>query len=97
MMSAMIKFLYGLIRPICPQCRGQGGFKNYYGDDWSGCHCCNPEEDNEDTITRVWRWRWWAYLHEMRQLDKWVDKQMRAEEAASSLTITTANDKRSAR
>jgi hypothetical protein len=33
----------------------------------------------------------------MRQLDKWVDKQMRAEEAASSLTITTANDKRSAR
>lgn len=84
----MIKFLYGLIRPICPQCAGKGGFTNYYGDDWSGCSVCNPEEDNEEPVTRVWRWRWWAHLYEMRQLDKWVDRQIAEDEDDGKRTLS---------
>lgn len=74
--------LLDLIRPVCPACNGNGGhMSGYYEPEFSGCECCNPDEDNEDDITRVWRWHWWLYRfriwREERRLDRWIEKQER--------------------
>lgn len=76
----MLSRLADLIRPICPCCEGKGGFMDgYYEPEFSGCRCCNPDEDCDDEITRVWRWQWWMFRlaewREMRRLDKWIDQQ----------------------
>jgi len=72
--------LWTLIRPPCPHCDGKGGFmEGYYEPEFSGCRCCNPDERNEDTTTRVWRWHWWAFCfnewRELRRLDRWIEQQ----------------------
>jgi hypothetical protein len=79
----MLDRLRKIIRPDCPNCNGAGGFMSgYYEPEFSGCRCCNPDEGNEDDITRVWRWRWWIFRfrewREMRRLDRWIDQQTEA-------------------
>ncbi len=52
--------LWRLIRPACPHCEGKGGFMDgYYEPEWSGCRCCDPDEERMDEpVTHVWRWHW---------------------------------------
>ncbi len=70
-------WLYDLVRPVCWHCNGRGGFMDgYFEPEFSGCQCCNPDEENEDKITRVWRWRWWIFRYKMWRADRWIDKQM---------------------
>ena len=84
--------LRDLIYPVCPQCDGAGGSEGYFGGDWTGCFCCNPDEDREEPIVRIWFWQVWRNRYNLWQLDRWVDSQIEsdrrrwaAEEAASKL------------
>lgn len=76
--------MIGFIRPICPFCEGKGGFVDgYYEPEFSGCRCCDPNEERMDEpVTRVWRWQWWLFRYrewrEARRLDKWIDQQPEA-------------------
>jgi hypothetical protein len=77
----MLKKLYGLIRPICPHCDGQGGgMSGYYEPEWSGCRCCDPDEKRIDDPLpmRIWRWHLWLFNREQRRedarLDRWCDR-----------------------
>jgi hypothetical protein len=76
----LLRQLYNLIRPICPHCQGSGGFNNYWGDDWDGCSCCNPEENREEAVIRIWFWQWWRFRYERRQEGQWTDRQIAEEE-----------------
>lgn len=77
----MLKWLYGLVRPICPDCDGSGGgMSGYYQPEFYGCRCCNEDEDNEDEVTRVWRWQWWAYRIEQWKHDRWIERHMMSQE-----------------
>jgi hypothetical protein len=79
----MIKFIHDIMRPVCPRCDGSGGsegyYGGYYGGDWTGCSLCNPNEDREETIVRIWFWRIWLHRIEMWRLDRWVDRQIKAD------------------
>lgn len=66
-----------IFRPVCPQCDGSGGSEGYYGGDWTGCSCCNPEEDREEPVTRIWFWQVWRHRYEIWQRDRWVDRQIK--------------------
>ena len=75
----MIEFFRDLIRPICPHCKGSGGNEGYYGGDWTGCSLCNPQEDREEPIVRVWFWQIWRHYYDMWKLDRWVTRQIEAD------------------
>lgn len=80
--------LWELFRPECPHCDGKGGFMSgYYEPEFIGCECCNCDERNEADPTRVWRWQWWAFhfrqRREARRLDRWVDEQVKRDEAVT--------------
>lgn len=86
----MLKRLWRLIRPACPYCEGKGGFiDGYYEPEWSGCRCCDPDEERmDDPVTHVWRWSWWWFRlsewREMRRLDKWIDQQPEVRQSKSA-------------
>jgi hypothetical protein len=87
----MIRAIRDLIYPICPECDGTGGSEGHYGGDWTGCFCCNQDEDREDPIVRIWFWQVWRHHYEMWKLNRWVDRQVKADSArwdreASALT-----------
>jgi hypothetical protein len=70
-----------VLHPVCPHCLGEGGhMSGYYEPEFYGCRCCNPDEENENNPTRVWRWKWWVFqLSEWRaarRMDKWVDSEV---------------------
>lgn len=73
--------LTNLVRPPCPHCDGKGGFMDgYYEPEFSGCPCCNPDEENEDVPTRVWRFNWWVFRFrfwlENYRIDRWIDREV---------------------
>lgn len=72
----MIAWLRGLIRPICPRCDGEGGGSSYWGDDWSGCSLCNPEETREEVVVRIWFWQVWQDRINNWRRDRWVDREV---------------------
>jgi len=79
----ILAWLLSIVRPVCPECDGNGGgMSGYYEPEWSDCDCCNPQgRDLEDgRITRVWRWRLWQRRYELWKLDRWIDREMRKEE-----------------
>lgn len=72
----LVHIIQNIIRPICPHCDGTGGFNDYYGGDWSGCSCCNSNEDREEPIIRIWFWQVWRHRYELWKLDRWVTQQV---------------------
>jgi hypothetical protein len=75
----LVHIIQNIIRPICPHCDGTGGSNNYCNDyygDWSGCSCCNSNEDREEPIIRIWFWQVWLYEYELWKLDRWVTRQV---------------------
>jgi hypothetical protein len=81
----MLAWLRNLIRPPCPQCEGAAGFHDPYGGDWSGCSCCNPNEDREEEYVRVWFWQVWRYRYDLWKLDRWVDREVAKMEAEDGI------------
>jgi hypothetical protein len=78
----MLKWLYGLIRPVCPHCDGKGGaVSGYYEPEWSGCRCCDPDEAriDEPVPVRVWRWHLWRYWLDQRRDERHWEKMYDAE------------------
>ncbi len=76
----MLKRIMDILHPICPQCDGTGGSEGYYGGDWTGCFCCNQNEDREEPIVRIWFWQVWRHHYEMWKLNRWVDRQIAEDE-----------------
>lgn len=68
----MIGKIRDLFRPICPHCDGKGGFMSgYYEPEFSGCSCCNEDEQREEDVVRVWRWQWWLHQYRMWQEERY--------------------------
>ena len=73
----MLKWLLGLIYPVCPACDGEGGATTgYYEPEFSECECCNWWLYNEAKVTRVWRWWWWLHRYREWQAERHLDKQI---------------------
>lgn len=71
----ILSSIYNLIRPICPLCGGTGGaISGYYEPEWSECRLCNPDDEREEKIIRIWFWDIWRHNQEMRELDKWCEE-----------------------
>jgi hypothetical protein len=78
----MLNYIRDLVRPICPHCAGKGGFmEGYYEQEFYGCRCCNPDEDNDEDPTRVRRWHSWMFRfsewRDAKRIDRWIDQQMK--------------------
>jgi hypothetical protein len=76
----MLSLIRNVVHPVCPSCNGSGGSEGYYGGDWTGCLCCNPNEDREEPVVRIWFWQVWRYRYDMWKLDRWVDRQIEADQ-----------------
>jgi hypothetical protein len=75
----MLTRIRDLIYPVCPSCDGSGGSEGYYGGDWTGCFCCNPQEDREEPIVHIWFWQVWRHHYDLWKMDRWVDQQIKAD------------------
>ena len=73
--AIIICLIHDVICPPCPECGGEGGGKDYFGE-WSGCKCCNPNEDREEKTVRIWFWQVWMWEYKLWKLDRWVDKEV---------------------
>lgn len=73
----MIVWLRNLIRPVCQCCDGKGHHQAYYEPEYYGCRCCNPNEDREEPVTRVWFWQaWWQRFDDWRE-ERRIDRLIR--------------------
>jgi hypothetical protein len=63
------------IRPVCPECKGEGWFVDYWGEG-TGCHLCNSNEDREELVVRIWFWEIWRDMYHNWRRDRWVDQQI---------------------
>jgi hypothetical protein len=77
-MRSPVRWLWDLVHPICPWCQGEGGGTDYWGE-WSGCYLCNPEEDREEKVVRIWFWEIWRQWYRDWKLNRWVDQQIAKE------------------
>lgn len=73
----LLNRMRSVFHPVCAACGGEGGSSGYYGDDWCGCYVCNPNEDNEDAVTRVWPWRLLYMKYQDWKMNRWVDQQVK--------------------
>jgi hypothetical protein len=70
--------LLSTIKPICPFCNGNGGaMSGYWQPEFDACECCNPNDDHEEEIVRVWRWRIWLHRFEIWRENRIFDRMIR--------------------
>lgn len=73
----MFSRIAGLIYPVCPACKGEGGgMSGYYQPEFVECMCCNESLYNEDDPTRVWRWRWWRFKFREWKYNRAMERQI---------------------
>jgi hypothetical protein len=74
-MMGLLHWIWSVVYSVCPNCKGEGWFVDYFGEG-TGCRLCNPDEDREEPITRVWFWKIWRQRYRDWQMDRWVDQQV---------------------
>ena len=69
--------MFNLIRPICPECDGEGGrMSGYYQPEWSECGLCNPDGTVDEPVARVWFWQVWRWRYHLWRMDRRIMSEM---------------------